>query len=140
MNKTKENLKKTKLYQYVTSDENIFLAIYELESYIFDKELLDERNRKIMNELRDVFNEKFIQRTINKVKSILDVILLNEDAFIDVQVYFKPKAAEDIIDWFNKNKDYIYYEIQYVRNTKKGKKGEIKEKGYKIEEICYKVI
>ena len=56
------------------------------------------------------------------------------------QVYFKPKAAEDIIDWFNKNKDYIYYEIQYVRNTKKGKKGEIKEKGYKIEEICYKVI
>ena len=56
------------------------------------------------------------------------------------QVYFKSKAAEDIIDWFNKNKDYIYYEIQYVRNTKKGKKGEIKEKGYKIEEICYKVI
>ena len=39
-----------------------------------------------------------------------------------------------------KNKNDIYYEIQYVRNTKNGKKGEIKEKGYKIEEICYKII
>ena len=56
------------------------------------------------------------------------------------QVYFKPKAVKKIIEWFNKNKDEIYYEIQYVRNTKKGKKGETKERGYKIEEICYKII
>ena len=44
------------------------------------------------------------------------------------------------IDWFNKNKEQIYYEIQYIRNTKNGKKGEIKEKGYKIENICYKIL
>ena len=56
------------------------------------------------------------------------------------QVYYKPKAVSKIIEWFNKNKDEIYYEIQYVKNTKNGKKGEIKEKGYKIEEICYKII
>ena len=56
------------------------------------------------------------------------------------QVYFKPKAVKEIIDWFNKNIEEIYYEIQYVKNTKKGKKGEIKERGYKIEEICYKII
>ena len=56
------------------------------------------------------------------------------------QVYYKPKAVKQIIEWFNKNKEDIYYEIQYVRNTKNGKKGEIKESGYKIEEICYKVI
>ena len=56
------------------------------------------------------------------------------------QVYFKPKAVKEIIDWFNKNKEDVYYEIQYIKNTKNGKKGEIKEKGYKIEEICYKVI
>ena len=56
------------------------------------------------------------------------------------QVYFKPKAVEEISQWFNKNKELFYYEIQYVKNTSKGKKGEIKEKGYKIEEICYKVI
>ena len=56
------------------------------------------------------------------------------------QVYYKPKAVKEIIEWFNKNKNDIYYEIQYVKNTKKGKKGEIKERGYKIEEIYYKII
>ena len=56
------------------------------------------------------------------------------------QVYYKPKAVKQIIEWFNKNKKDIYYEIQYVKNTKKGKKGETKEKGYKIEEIYYKII
>ena len=42
------------------------------------------------------------------------------------QVYYKPKAVKEIIDWFNKNRNDIYYEIQYVRNTKNGKKGEIR--------------
>ena len=56
------------------------------------------------------------------------------------QVYFKPKAVEEIQKWFKDNKEEIYYEIQYVRNTKNGnKKGEIKERGYKIENVCYKV-
>ena len=56
------------------------------------------------------------------------------------QIYFKPKAVEEITKWFYKNKDKIYYEIQYIRNTKNGKKGEIKEKGYRIENICYKIM
>lgn len=55
------------------------------------------------------------------------------------QVYFKPLAVKEILNWFNRNKQEIYYEIQYVKNTKNGKKGEIKEKGYKIENICYKI-
>ena len=56
------------------------------------------------------------------------------------QVYFKPRAVEEIQKWFKENKEEIYYEIQYVRNTKNGnKKGEIKERGYKIENVCYKV-
>ena len=55
------------------------------------------------------------------------------------QVYFKPIAVEEIIEWFIKNRDEIYYEIQYVKNTKSGKKGEVKERGYKIENICYKI-
>ena len=56
------------------------------------------------------------------------------------QVYFKPKGVHKIIDWFNKNKDEIYYEIQYIKNSKNGKVGEIKERGYKIESICYKIM
>ena len=56
------------------------------------------------------------------------------------QVYFKSKAVKKIIEWFNKNKEEIYYEIQYIKNTKNGKKGEVKERGYKIDNISYKVL
>lgn len=56
------------------------------------------------------------------------------------QVYFKPLAVKEIIEWFNKNKKELYYEIQYIKNSKNGKIGEIKEKGYKIENVSYKII
>ena len=56
------------------------------------------------------------------------------------QVYLKPLAVEKIIQWFKINKEHLYYEIQYVRNTKNGKQGKIREKGYKIENICYKIL
>lgn len=55
------------------------------------------------------------------------------------QVYFKPKAVNSIINWFYNNKKEMYYEIQYIKNTRNGKRGEVKEKGYKIENICYKI-
>ncbi len=55
------------------------------------------------------------------------------------QIYYKPKAVKEITEWFNKNKEEIEYKVIYEKNTKNGKKGEIKEKGYKIENICYKV-
>ena len=55
------------------------------------------------------------------------------------QIYYKPQAVKEIIEWFNENKKEIEYKIIYERNTKKGIKGEVKEKGYKIENICYKV-
>lgn len=55
------------------------------------------------------------------------------------QIYYKPKAIEQIINWFNENKEKIEYKIVYQKNTKNGVKGEIKEKGFKIDEICYKV-
>ena len=41
--------------------------------------------------------------------------------------------------WFNKHKEEIEYKIIYERNTKNGKKGEVREKGYRIEDICYKI-
>ena len=55
------------------------------------------------------------------------------------QIYYKPKAVKEITEWFNKNKEEIEYRIIYERNTKNGNKGEVKERGYKIEDICYKV-
>lgn len=55
------------------------------------------------------------------------------------QIYYKPIAVENIIKWFNENKEKIEYTIIYQKNTKNGVKGEIKEKGYKIDNICYKI-
>ena len=37
------------------------------------------------------------------------------------------------------NSEEIEYKVIYERNTKNGKKGEVKEIGYKIENVCYKV-
>lgn len=56
------------------------------------------------------------------------------------QVYYKPLAVEQMISWFNLNKEETEYTIVYQRNTKNGVKGEIKEKGFKIDNICYKII
>lgn len=55
------------------------------------------------------------------------------------QVYYKPRAVQEIIEWFNQNKEETEYKIIYERNTKNGKKGEVKEQGYKIENVCYKI-
>lgn len=55
------------------------------------------------------------------------------------QVYYKSNAVEQIINWFNQNKEKIEYTIIYQKNTKKGIKGKIKEKGFKIDDVCYKI-
>ena len=55
------------------------------------------------------------------------------------QVFYKPSAVKEIIKWFNDNKDEIEYKIVYERNSKNGIKGEIRERGYKIDKVCYKV-
>lgn len=55
------------------------------------------------------------------------------------QVYYKPKAVKEIINWFNENRVDIEYTIVYQKNTKNGVKGEIKEKGFKIDDVCYKI-
>lgn len=55
------------------------------------------------------------------------------------QVYCKPKAVEEVINWFNNNKEHTEYTIVYQKNTKSGVKGDVKEKGFKIDNVCYKV-
>ena len=55
------------------------------------------------------------------------------------QVYYKSNSVEQIINWFKENKEKIEYTIIYQKNNKKGIKGEIKEKGFKIDDVCYKI-
>jgi phage anti-repressor protein len=56
------------------------------------------------------------------------------------QIYYKPNAVEQITNWFKENKQELEYAIVYQKNTKSGIKGEIKEKGFKIDDICYKIM
>lgn len=55
------------------------------------------------------------------------------------QVYYKPLSVKELINWFNENKEKIEYTIIYQKNTKNGMKGEIKERGFKIDDVCYKI-
>jgi len=55
------------------------------------------------------------------------------------QIYYKPTAVNRITKWFEQNREETEYKIIYERNTKNGKRGEIKERGYKVENVCYKI-
>lgn len=44
------------------SDSNIYLSIYSLDSYIFNKELLSDEDKVLMDKLKDKFNETFINQ------------------------------------------------------------------------------
>ena len=55
------------------------------------------------------------------------------------QIYYKSLAVEQIINWFTENKSEIDYSVIYQKNIKNGVKGETKEKGFKINGVCYKV-
>ena len=89
------DLQKTKLYEKLISKENIFLSIYSLESYVFNKELLDDNDELLMNELKDKFNEADIDNVIEKVQECLKELVVNPEYFVEAKVYFNPKKYQD---------------------------------------------
>ena len=76
------------------SKKNIFLSIYLVDSYIENKELLDFKDRRLLMELKDVFNKRIIKSTIDKVETRIKQILDNDNEFFPVKVYFKPKKYD----------------------------------------------
>lgn len=84
-----------KLRDYILSNENIYLAVYAVRSYVFDPQLLDLKDKELLNSLSDPFNEKQISEIIHDVKIILQDILDKEEYLFKTRVYFKPKSFED---------------------------------------------
>ena len=78
------------LYQKIISEENIFAAIYSLESYIFERNLLNEADLVKYFKLKDKYNTSLIKETIQECKYRLQSILTS-DEFFNIQVFFKMK-------------------------------------------------
>lgn len=92
---TDAGIRNTKCGEYLLSDKNIYHAIYSLNSYVFEYDLLCQEDRILYHRLQDKFDEKNINITILKVKDRIKE-LLKEDKYIEAEVYFKPKKmAED---------------------------------------------
>ena len=57
------------------SDENIFLSIYLVESYVQNTELLNKEDRHLLESVKDIFDITLVEDTIEKVKNILEKII-----------------------------------------------------------------
>lgn len=76
------------------SEKNIYLALYSVESYISNKELLNKGDKENLIILRDKFNFDIIDDWIERVKIRLEEII-DEDKYLKTKVYFKPKKYNE---------------------------------------------
>lgn len=100
------------------------------------KELCMIENNEMGRKIRKYFIEveKRYRTIIESPQNIFDVMHLALN-----QIEENEKRLSLVERESKQNKEEIEYKVIYEKNTKNGKKGEIKEKGYKIENICYKV-
>jgi len=82
------------LYGFITSERNIYRAIYALESYIDEPYLLDDEDLKKLYELSDKFNWPKINKTIVECKSRLKTIFTHPDNLFKVKVFFALKKFD----------------------------------------------
>ena len=75
------------------SKQNIYLALYSVESYISNRELLDKRDKEELNRLKDKFDEKNIEKWIEKVQERL-YQLIDESHYLHARIFFKPKKYD----------------------------------------------
>lgn len=93
-------MKDTKLYKTIVSKENLYKAIYALESYISERNLLKSEDLEQLMQLRDKFDFKNISNIITECMNKLEFILNSKNELFDVQVYFKLKKLKS--DKFHK--------------------------------------
>lgn len=86
-------MRKTKLYNFMVSEENIFRAIYALESFVFEPTLLSQTDLALFYQLHDKLNHTLVQDVMAQVKSRIEDVLINDELF-SLKVYFKPKKLD----------------------------------------------
>lgn len=94
MNKKLRNtIEHSQLYEKITNDANIYYSIYSVNSYIFEKELLTDKDYEKFIRLGDKFNKNLINRTIKEVRELIRSVLI-EDNLFETQVFFRPKKMK----------------------------------------------
>lgn len=86
----------TKLREIILSDENIYNAIYALESYISERDLLSKQDLSKFLQLRDKYDfSGCVGEVIRDCKETLKNILDDEKSLFEIEVYFKVKKLSN---------------------------------------------
>jgi len=75
------------------SKQNIYLALYSVESYISNRELLDKGDKEELSRLKDKFDEENIEKWIGKIQERLHQ-LIDDIHYLHAKIFFKPKKYD----------------------------------------------
>lgn len=75
------------------SKQNIYLALYSVDSYISNRELLDKKDKEALRRLKDKFDENNIEKWIGEVQARLHQ-LIDESQYLHTKIFLKPKKYD----------------------------------------------
>lgn len=81
------------IYERLFSKQNIYLALYSVESYISNKELLNKKDKEELNKLKDKFDKVNIEKWIQQIQERL-YQLIDETKYLHAKIFFKPKKFD----------------------------------------------
>lgn len=90
-----EGIRKSKLYKSILDPQNIYNAIFALESYVFEKGLLENDDLELYYSLGDKYDIKTIKSKIEECQERLKKILSSPEELFEVRVFFKIKKYDD---------------------------------------------
>lgn len=89
----------TNLREQILSEENIYKAIFAVESYVSERDLLSVSDLNKFLQLRDKYDfNGTILTVINSCKKTLTKLLDDENELLKVNVFFKISLSKSIID------------------------------------------
>lgn len=81
------------IYNRLFSEQNIYMALYSVESYISNKELLNKEDKEELNRLKDKFDKVNIDRWIKQIQKRLHQ-LIDGTLYLHTKIFFKPKKYD----------------------------------------------
>lgn len=82
------------IYSKLFSKQNIYLALYSVDSYILNREILSDDDKKELNKLKDKFDKNNIEKWIEKIQIRLHQ-LIDEQKYLQAHIFFKPKKYDE---------------------------------------------